>query len=85
MKYEDMEHIRKEWPEESLVPVTVVELSNIETIGSPIVTRVEHVRNSSGTKKQKKQAEVQDIESDEEKIFEDNGFGSPGGGEDEEN
>jgi hypothetical protein len=35
-------------------------------------------------KKKKRQDEVQDIESDEEdKTSEDNGFGSPGGGENE--
>jgi hypothetical protein len=57
-----MEQITKEWPEEFLVPVTDAELSDTDTIGSPIVTRVEHVRQSSGTKKKKKQEEVQDIE-----------------------
>jgi hypothetical protein len=51
---EDMEQITKEWPEEFLVPVADAELSDTDTIGSPIVTRVEHVRQSSGTKKKKK-------------------------------
>jgi hypothetical protein len=35
---EDMEQITKEWPEEFLVPVTNAELSDTDTIGSPIVT-----------------------------------------------
>jgi hypothetical protein len=81
-----MEHITKEWPKEFLVHVVDADLSNTDTIGSSIVTRVEHVRQSSGMKKQKKQVEVQDIESDEEdkdKTSEDNRFVSPGGGEDE--
>ena len=55
---EDMEKIIKEWLEEFLVPVVDVELSNTDTIGSPIVTRVKHVRQSSGTKKKKKKEEV---------------------------
>jgi hypothetical protein len=61
---EDMEKITKEWLEEFLVPVVDVELSDIDTIGSPIVTQVEHVGQSSGTMKKKKQEEVQDIETD---------------------
>jgi hypothetical protein len=52
---DDMEQITKKWPEEFLVPVANAELSDTETIGSPIVTWVEHVRQSSGTKKKKKQ------------------------------
>jgi hypothetical protein len=66
LTYEDIEKIKKEWLEEFLVPVADEELSDTDTIGSPIVTRVEHVRQSSGTMKKKKQDEVQDIESDEE-------------------
>jgi hypothetical protein len=59
----DMQHITEEFPKQFLVRVTDAELSDTETIGSPIVTRVEHVGQSSGTKKQKMQVEVQDIES----------------------
>jgi hypothetical protein len=71
---EDMEHITKEWSEEFLVPVTDAKLSDTDTIGSPIFTRVEHVGQSSGTKKKKKQEEVQNIETDEEdNDSEDNG------------
>jgi hypothetical protein len=33
-----MEQITKEWPEEFLVPVADAELSDTDTIGSPIVT-----------------------------------------------
>jgi hypothetical protein len=51
---EDMEQITKEWPEEFLVPVDDAELSDTDTIGSPLVTRVEHVGQSSGMKKKKK-------------------------------
>jgi hypothetical protein len=40
---EDTEQITKEWREEFLAHVADVELSNINTIGSPMVTRVEHV------------------------------------------
>jgi hypothetical protein len=79
-----MEQITKEWPEEFLVLVVDAELSDTDTIGSPIVTWVEHVGQSSGTKKKKKQDEVQDIDSNEkENASEDNGSGSPGRGEDE--
>jgi hypothetical protein len=54
-------------------------------IGSPIITQVEDVGQSSGTKKQKNHIEVQDIESDEEENSSgDNRSDSPGGGEDEE-
>jgi hypothetical protein len=38
-----MEQITKEWSKEFLVPITDAELSKTDTIGSPIVTRVEHV------------------------------------------
>jgi predicted transcriptional regulator of viral defense system len=77
---EDMEQITKEWLEEFLVPVADEELSNTKTIGSPIVTWAEHVRQANGTKKKKRQEEVQDIESDEEdNTYEDNGSDSPGG------
>jgi hypothetical protein len=79
-----MDQITKECLEEFLVPVADIELSNTKTIGSPIVKNVEHVEQYSGTKKKKKQEEVQDIESDQEdNTSEDNGFDSPGGGEDE--
>jgi hypothetical protein len=40
---EDMEQITKEWLEDFLVPIVDVELFDIDTIGSPMVTRVEHV------------------------------------------
>jgi len=53
MKDEDMEQIIKEWPEEFLAPVTDAELSDTNTIGNPMVTRVEHVGQSSGTTKKK--------------------------------
>jgi hypothetical protein len=84
----DMEQIIKDWPEAFLVPISDVDLSDTDTIGSPMVTRAEHVGQSGGTKKQKehkKQIEVQDIESDEEEEEEtsgDSGSSSPGGGED---
>jgi hypothetical protein len=51
---EDMDKIMKEWPEKFLVPVADAEISDTDTIGSPLVTQVEHVRQSSGTKKKKK-------------------------------
>jgi hypothetical protein len=53
-----MEQIIKKWPKEFLVPVVDAKLSDTYTVGSPMVTRVEHVRQSSGTKKKKKQEEV---------------------------
>jgi hypothetical protein len=61
-----MEKITKEWKEEFLILVDDAELSDKNTIGSPMVTRVEHVRQSSGTKKKKKKEEFQNIEIDEE-------------------
>jgi hypothetical protein len=84
---EDMEQITKKCPKEFHVPIIDAELSDTDTIVRPIVTQVEHVRQSSGTKKQKKWDEVQDIESDEEdeeKNYGDNKSSSPGGGEQEE-
>jgi uncharacterized protein YpbB len=51
---EYMEKITKEWPEEFLVPVVDAEFSDTDTIGSPMVTQVEHVEQSSGTKKKNK-------------------------------
>jgi hypothetical protein len=62
---EDMEEITKEWPVEFLVLVEDVELSKPNIIGSPLVTRVEHVGQSSA-KKNKKKEEVKNIETDEE-------------------
>jgi hypothetical protein len=61
-----MEQITKESVEEFLVPIVDAELSETYSIGRPIVTRVEYVGKSIGMKKNKKQVEVQDIESDEE-------------------
>jgi hypothetical protein len=55
---EDMEHIIKEWRKKFLVPIAYAELFDTDTIGSSMVTRFEHVGQSSGTKKQKKQVEV---------------------------
>jgi hypothetical protein len=83
---EDMEEITKEWPTEFLVPVDDAELSNPDIIGSPLVTRAEHVRQTSAKKKKKKE-EVQDIETDEEdNASEESRPGSPtGGGGDEVN
>jgi hypothetical protein len=82
---DDMEHITKEWSEEFLVPIFDAELSDTNTIGSPLVTQVEHVKQSSGTKKKKKKEEIQDIETDEEEnASEENGFGFLGGGGDQE-
>jgi hypothetical protein len=70
--------------EEFLVPVEDAELSDADIIGSPLVTRVEHVGQTSA-KKKKKKAEVQNIETDEEdNASEEDGSGSPGG-EDEVN
>jgi hypothetical protein len=75
---EYMDQITKEWPEEFLVPIADAELFDTDTIGSPIVNRVEHVRQSSGMKKKKKQEEFQDIETDEGDISsEDNRSDSP--------
>jgi hypothetical protein len=83
MTDEDMEQITKEWMEEFLVPIADVELSDADIIGSPLVTQVEHVGQTS-TKKKKKKEEVQDVETDEEdNASEGNGFGPLGGGGDE--
>jgi hypothetical protein len=40
---EDMEKIIKEWSEEFLILIVDAKLSDTNTIGSPIVTRDEHV------------------------------------------
>jgi hypothetical protein len=77
---EDMQQITKEWSEEFLVPIVDVEISDTDTIGSPMVTWFEHVGQSSGKKKKKKE-EVHDLETDEEdNASEKNGSGSLGGG-----
>jgi hypothetical protein len=39
---EDMEEITKEWPVEFFVSVDDPELSELDIIGSPLVTQVEH-------------------------------------------
>jgi hypothetical protein len=52
---EDMEQIRKEWSEELLVPVDDAKLFDTNIIGIPLVTRVEHVGQSSAKKKKKKE------------------------------
>jgi hypothetical protein len=44
MNDEDMEEITKEWTTDFLVPVEYAELFDTDIIGSPLVTRVEHVR-----------------------------------------
>jgi hypothetical protein len=81
---EDMEYITKECTEEFIVLVADAKLSNTDTIRSPIFTRVEHVEQSCGTKKNKKKDEVQDIKSDEEdNASGDNDSDSPREGEDE--
>jgi hypothetical protein len=51
---EDMEQITKEWLEEFLAPVTNAKLSNIDTIGRSMVTRVERVGQSNGIMKKNK-------------------------------
>ena len=53
-----MEQITKEWLEEFIVPIVDAELSDTDTIGSPIVTLVKYVRQSSGMKRKKKHEEV---------------------------
>jgi hypothetical protein len=72
---EDMEEITNEWPVEFLVPVEQIELSYLDIIGSPVVTREEYYGPSSA-KKTKKKEEVQDINNASEKTIVD----SPGGG-----
>jgi hypothetical protein len=50
---EDMEQITKEWLEEFLVPVTDAELSDTDTIGSPIVTRLSMSDSPVGRRRRK--------------------------------
>jgi hypothetical protein len=71
---EDMEEITKEWPAEFLVPVEQTELSDLDLIGSPVVTQEEYDGPSSSKKKKKE--EVQEINSASEETASD----SPGGG-----
>ena len=42
LTHEDMEQITKEWPEEFLVSIDDAELFNLDIIGIPLVTQVEH-------------------------------------------
>jgi hypothetical protein len=82
----DMEETTKELPTEFLVLIEDAELSDVNIMGSPLVTRVEHVEQSNAKKKNKKE-EVQRKETDEEdNAFEEDGTKSPregGGGEDQ--
>jgi hypothetical protein len=66
MTNNDMEKIMKEWSEEFLVSVDDAELSDTDIIGSPLVTQVEHVGQSSRTMTKKKQEYIQNIETNEE-------------------
>jgi hypothetical protein len=86
MTDEDMEDITKEWLLEFLVLVDDVELFDPDIIGSPLVTWSEHV-GQSNAKKNKKNEEVRNIETDEEdNASEKSGPHSPiGGGGDEVN
>jgi hypothetical protein len=52
---DDMEEITKEWLAKFLIPVEDAELSDADIIGSPLVTWVEHVGQSSTKKKKKKE------------------------------
>jgi hypothetical protein len=71
---EDMEEITKEWSAEFLVPVKQTELSDLDIIGSPLVTRTEW-DELSNAKKKKKKKKVQEINNASEEITTD----SPGG------
>jgi hypothetical protein len=75
---EDMEEITKEWPAEFLVPVDQVELSDVDLIGSPMVTRKEYDAPSSSKRKNKE--EVQKLNSASKETTPE----SPGGGPDDE-
>jgi hypothetical protein len=85
---EDMDNFTKEWLEEFLIPIDDAELSNIDIIGSPFVTRVEHVGQSRRMKKKNKHEDIENIDTDEEdSASEKNGFGlltGGGGGEDQD-
>ena len=59
---EDMEEITKECSVEFLVPVEDADLSDMNIIGSPMVTHVEH----AGERNTKKKIDVQSIDIDEE-------------------
>jgi hypothetical protein len=76
----------KEWSTKFLVPVDKAKISNLDIIGSLLVTQFEHVRQTSA-KKKKREEEVQNIETDEEdNVSEESRPGSPtGGGGDEVN
>jgi hypothetical protein len=67
---EDMEEITKEWPTKFLVPVEQTELSDLDLIRSPVVTREEYDRPRS-TRKKKKKEEVQEINNASEKTMSD--------------
>jgi hypothetical protein len=50
---EDLEEITKEWPAKFLIPVDHAELSDLDLIGSPVVTREEYDAPNSSRKKNK--------------------------------
>jgi hypothetical protein len=61
---EEMKEITKEWSDEFLVPMEDTELSDLDIIESPLVTRMEY-DGPRNTKKKNKKEEVQDIDSEE--------------------
>jgi hypothetical protein len=75
---EDMEEITKEWPAEFLVPVEQTELSDLDLIRSPVVTREEY--DGPNNSRRKKKEEVQEMNNASKETTPD----SPGGGGDDE-
>jgi hypothetical protein len=73
-----MKEITKEWPVEFLIPVEQMELSNLDIIGIPMVTREEYDGPNNINKKNKE--EVQEINSASEETVSE----SPRGGGDDE-
>jgi hypothetical protein len=73
-----MEEITKEWPAEFLVPVDQAELSDVDLIGSPMVTFKEY--DAPNSSKRKNKEEVQEMNSASKETTPK----SPGGGRDDE-
>ena len=73
-----MEEITKEWPTKFLIPVNQAELSDLDLIGNPVVTREEYDAPSSSRRKKKE--EVQKLNN----ASKENTLDSLGGGGDDE-
>jgi hypothetical protein len=75
---EELKEINKEWPTKLLIPIDPIELSDLELIRSPMITR--EGNDTPRTSRRKKTEEVQQLSSASEETASDS---YEGGGDDE--